>query len=208
MDYEDRSKWIHRVNDKKFSSIFTKKGKGTNAKYRSALTQLGLSTKYFKSVEDNHQKLRKSDFAVRQHKTPLSQLLTGPYRGCVLVDVPAEGDCWLLTLLAPLLGYVVTEDTEQRNIIPTVRRRMSEIVLAVPEQFIHLFGGNLQDLEDWAGKIQKWSPESSRDKWGGTQEFVIFAQITGICVHVINRENQRLEPTVQHLVLRTFPKKP
>ena len=40
--------WIHRVNDKKFSSIFTKKGKGINAKYRSALTQLGLSTKYFK----------------------------------------------------------------------------------------------------------------------------------------------------------------
>ena len=88
MDYQDRSEWIHRVNDKKFSSIFTKKGKGTNAKYRYALSLLGLSGKHFKSVEDNHQKLRNSDFALR-HKTPLSQLLTGPYRGCVLVDVPA-----------------------------------------------------------------------------------------------------------------------
>ena len=93
MDYGDRSELIHRVNDKKFSSIFTKKGKGTNAKYRSALTQLGLSGKYFKSVEDNHQKLRNSDFAVRKRKTPLSQLFTGPYRGCVLVDVPGQGDC-------------------------------------------------------------------------------------------------------------------
>ena len=64
MEYGDRSKLIHRVNDKKFSSIFPKKGKGTNNKYRAALTQLGLSTKYFKSAEDNHQKLRKSDFAV------------------------------------------------------------------------------------------------------------------------------------------------
>ena len=54
----------------------------------------------------------------------------------------------MLTLLALLLGYVVTEDTEQRNIIPTVRRRMSEIVLTVPNQFVHLFGGNKQELED------------------------------------------------------------
>ena len=163
MEYGDRSELIHRVNDKKFSSIFTKKGKGTNAKYCSALTQLGLSTKYFKSVEDNHQKLRKSDFAVRQHKTPLSQLLTGPYRGCVLVDVPPEGDCWLLALLAPLLGYIVKEDTQQRNIIPTVRRRMAEIVTAASQQFVHLFGGNQKELETWAQKIQRWSPGDSQE---------------------------------------------
>ena len=148
MDYQERSEWIHQVNDKRFSSIFTKKGKGTNTKYRYALSLLGLSGKHFKSVEDNHQKLRNSDFALRRHKTPLSQLLTGPYRGCVLVDVPGQGDCWLLTLLAPLLGYVVVEDAEQRNIIPTVRRRMSEIVLTVPEQFVHLFGDNKKELED------------------------------------------------------------
>ena len=85
---------------------------------------------------------------------------------------------------------------------------MSEIVLAVPDQFLHLFGENKQELEDWTEKIKKWSPESSREKWGGTTEFEIFAQITGICVHVINKENQSLEPTVQHLVPRTFPKKP
>ena len=80
------------------------------------------------------------------------------------MDVPAQGDCWLLTILAPLLGYIVIEEADQRNIIPTVRRRMSEIVLAVPEQFLHLLGGNIQDLEDWAEKIQKWCPESSREK--------------------------------------------
>ena len=53
MEYGERSKLIHRVNDKKFSSIFSKKGKGTNQKYRAALTQLGLSGK-FKSAEDNY----------------------------------------------------------------------------------------------------------------------------------------------------------
>ena len=164
MDYKERSEWIHRVNDKRFSSIFTKKGKATNDKYRHALSTLGLSGKHFKSVEDNHEKLRNSDFALRRHRGPLSELLSGPYKGSVLVDVPAQGDCWLLTLLAPLLGYIVMEEADQRNIIPTVRRRMSEIVLAVPEQFVHLFGGNIQDLEDWAEKIQKWSPESSREK--------------------------------------------
>ena len=95
-----------------------KKGKATNDKYRYALSMLGLSGKHFKSVEDNHQKLRNSDFAVRQRKTLLSQLLTGPYKGCVLVDVPGQGDCWLLTLLAPLLGYIVMEDADQRNISP------------------------------------------------------------------------------------------
>ena len=203
MEYGERSELIHRVNDKKFSSIFSKKGKGTNQKYRAALTQLGLSGK-FKSAEDNYQKLRKSENAVQQDTTPLSPLLTGPYRGCVLVDVPPEGDCWLLALLAPLLGYVVTEDRDQQNIIPTVRRRMAEIVLTASKQFLHLFGDNQKELETWAEKIQRWSPGDSQEKWGGTHEFAIFTQITGICVHVINRENQRWEPAVQHLVPRSF----
>ena len=208
MDYEARSRWIHRVNDKRFSSIFTKKGKSTNDKYRHALHTLGLSGKVqFTSVEDNLEKLRKSDTALRQHRAPLSKLLSGPYQGSVLVDVPPQGDCWLLTILAPLLGYTVIEEADQRNIIPTVRRRMSEIVLTVPNQFLHLFGGNQQELEDWTKKIKKWSPKFSREKWGGTTEFEIFAQITGICVHVINKENQSFEPTVQHLVPRTFPRK-
>ena len=64
MDYEARSRWIHRVNDKRFSSIFTKKGKSTNDKYRHALHTLGLSGKVqFTSVEDNLEKLRKLDTA-------------------------------------------------------------------------------------------------------------------------------------------------
>ena len=124
------------------------------------------------------------------------------------MDVPPEGDCWLLALLAPLLGYVVKEDRDQQNIIPTVRRRMAEIVTAASKQFVHLFGGNQKELETWAQKIQRWSPGDSQEKWGGTQEFLLFAQITGICVHVINRENQRWEPAVQHLVPRSFQKTP
>ena len=71
------------------------------------------------------------------------------------MDVPPQGDCWLLTILAPLLGYIVIEEADQRNIIPTVRRRMSKIVLTVPNQFLHLFGGNKQELEDWTKKIKK-----------------------------------------------------
>ena len=65
MDNQERSEWIHRVNDKRFSSIFTKKGKSTNDKYRHTLHTLGLSGKVqFTSVEDNLEKLRKSDTAL------------------------------------------------------------------------------------------------------------------------------------------------
>ena len=123
------------------------------------------------------------------------------------MDVPPEGDCWLFSVLAPLLGYIVVKEADKRTIFPTVRSRMSEIVLTDPNQFLHLFGGNQQELEDWTKKIKKWSPQSSREKWGGMTEFEIFAQITGICVHVINKENQSFEPTVQHHVPRTFPRK-
>ena len=61
----------------------------------------------------------------------------------------------MLTILAPLLGYIVIEEADQRNIIPTVRRRMSEIVLTDPDKFLHLFGGNKQELDDWTKKIKK-----------------------------------------------------
>ena len=100
----------------------------------------------FTSVEDNLEKLRKSDNALQQHRAPLSKLLSGPYQGSVLVDVPPEGDCWLLSVLAPLLGYIVVKEADKRTIIPTVRSRMSKIVLTDPNQFLHLLGGNQQEL--------------------------------------------------------------
>ena len=77
MDYEARSRWIHRVNDKRFSSIFTKKGKSTNDKYRHALHTLGLSGKVqFTSVEDNLEKLRKSGL----EKVPSSKMAISSFK--------------------------------------------------------------------------------------------------------------------------------
>merc|ERR1712112_519775 len=92
------------------------------------------------------------------------------------------------------------------KIIPLVRKRMSEIVLAEPQKYLHIFGDNKQDLEAWANKIKRWSPKSSLEKWGGATEFKIFAQITGICVHVINKEKQDVEPPVQHFLPRSVPR--
>merc|ERR1712112_127840 len=92
------------------------------------------------------------------------------------------------------------------KIIPLVRKRMSEIVLAEPQKYLHIFGDNKQDLEAWANKIKRWSPKPSMEKWGGATEFEIFAQITGICVHVINKEKQDVEPPVQHFLPRSVPR--
>ena len=205
MDDGSRSRFIHRVMDKSFDTIFTKKGSSTDEKYRKALKTLGISDIVnYTSCEDNIAKLQKTGTTLLRQKGTLSQLLRGPYSGSVVVDVPPMGDCWLIAILAQILGFIVEDEKDQKKIIPTVRRRMSEIVTKEPQRFLHLFGDNQTELEDWTRKIRKWSLESSQEKWGGSTEFEIFAQITGICVHVINKENQDFEPTVQHFVPRTF----
>merc|ERR1712112_119205 len=209
MEYDSTTK-RYLVNNKRFSTIFTKKGKATNDRYLTALDTLGLRGKVNKvnytSVEDNIAKLRKCDNALRRRTAQMSKLLSGPYQGSVLVDVPPKGDCWLIAILAQLLGFIVESDQDTSKIIPLVRKRMSEIVLAEPQKYLHIFGDNKQDLEAWANKIKRWSPKSSLAKWGGATEFKIFAQITGICVHVINKETYDVEPPVQHFLPRSFPR--
>merc|ERR1712112_188990 len=209
MEYDSTTK-RYLVNNKRFSTIFTKKGKATNDRYLTALDTLGLRGKVNKvnytSVEDNIAKLRNCDNALRRRTAQMSKLLSGPYQGSVLVDVPPKGDCWLIAILAQPLGFIVESDQDTSKIIPLVRKRMSEIVLAEPQKYLHIFGDNKQDLEAWANKIKRWSPKSSLEKWGGATEFKIFAQITGICVHVINKETYDVEPPVQHFLPRSFPR--
>merc|ERR1712112_696300 len=209
MEYDSTTK-RYLVNNKRFSTIFTKKGKATNDRYLTALDTLGLRGKVNKvnytSVEDNIAKLRKCRNALRPRTAQMSKLLSGPYQGSVLVDVPPKGDCWLIAILAPLLGFIVESDQDTSKIIPLVRKRMSELVLTEPQKYLHIFGDNKQELEAWAKKIKKWSPKSSKEKWGGVTELQIFAQMTGICVHVINKETYDVEPPVQHILPRTFPR--
>ena len=83
---------------------------------------------------------------------------------------------------------------------------MSQIVSNEPEKFVNIFGGGKTELEDLTNKIRKWSPQSSMEKWGGATEFEIFTRITGICVHVIIKEKQQIEPPVQHFLPRSIPK--
>ena len=67
MEYDSTTK-RYIVNNKRFSTIFTKKGKPTNDRYLTALYTLGLRGKVNKvnytSVEDNMAKLRKCDNAL------------------------------------------------------------------------------------------------------------------------------------------------
>ena len=112
----------------------------------------------------------------------------------------------MIAILAQHLGFIVEDEKDQKKIIPTVRKRMSEIVADEPDRFVHIFGDDETKLEDWTRKIRKWSPKSSQEKWGGAMEFEIFTQITGICVHVINKEKQDVEPPVQHFLPRSVPR--
>ena len=189
---------IHRVTDKSFDTLFSKKGSSTDEKYRKALEILGLSNIVnFTSCEDNISNLRKTG--------KVSQLLRGP-SGSVIVSVPAKGDCWLISILAQLVGFIVEDEKDEKNIIPTVRARMSQIVAEEPEKFVNIFGGGLSELEEWTRNIRKWSPEPSMEKWGGPTEFKIFTRITRICVHLIIKEEQQIEPPVQHFLPRSIPK--
>ena len=64
---------------------------------------------------------------------------------------------------------------------------------------------NKTELKDWTNRIRKWSPQSFKEKWGGAMELETFTRITGISVHLINNENQDIEPPVQHFLPRSIP---
>ena len=97
---------IHRVTDKSFDTLFSKKGKNTDDKYQKALEILGLSNIVkFSSCEENLLNLCKKDKS--------SPFVCEP-AGSVIISVPAKGDCWLTSILALLVGFIVDERDEKK----------------------------------------------------------------------------------------------
>ena len=89
---------IHQVANKNFSSLFGTQSVKTYDVMQSALGKLGLSDIQFEGLEENYERLR--NFG------KVSPQIRGP-EGSLTVDVPGKGDCWLTSLLAPLLGKVI-----------------------------------------------------------------------------------------------------
>ena len=121
---------IHSIYDKKFSSLICVVGPESNVKYLNALSLLGLDNLVkFNSVEHNCDRIL--------IKTGLSSLQRGP-EDSFIVDVPALGDCWLIALLAPLLGFIISEKDEF-DIISFTRKRLSELVLEDSSKYQDIF---------------------------------------------------------------------
>ena len=111
-----------------------------------------------------------------------SNVQVGPEESCI-VDFPAKGDCWLLALLAPLLGYVVTPKDEL-GVVKHVRERMRDIVGERPGDFEDIFEDRLEGVMKWMKSVVPLGT------WGGDDEFEIFTRITGMVVHVIDSERK------------------
>ena len=171
---------IHQVANRKFSSLFSVQGGNTDQIISSALKILGLEEIKFTSLDDNLEKLRRGG--------NMSPLLRGP-EGSLILNVPGFGDCWLVSVLAPLVGKVI-DKTDSEGIIRKTRKRMSEMVLSNAEKFVSIFGGRFQELETWAAMVKQWQPAHHLSKWGGDTEFEVFTRLTGICVHVLQKEDK------------------
>ena len=158
---------------KDFSSLFTVNSDDCDDKYREALNILGLGVLIdFESVEENCSQVLKTSSYVKD----------GP-EGSVVVDVPPFGDCWLLALLAPLLGYVV-KPKDDLGIVKHVREKLSKLVGERPEDFEDIFEDRRQGVLRWMETVKV------PGTWGGDDEFEIFTRLTGIVVHVIDGEHQ------------------
>ena len=117
------------------------------------------------------------------------------------MDVPGKGDCWLTSLLAPLLGKII-DVADSEGIIRKVRRSMSDHVRSNPEKYENIFYNGREELEAWAIQVTEWQPEHHHAKWGGDTEYEVFTRITGICVHVLQREDPErkgLQPVTHFL---------
>ena len=88
------------VGKKSFSCIFSENTENTNLKIRNAISVLGLS-KYvkFETLEKNYRYLK-------ENHTPLPIVIGDKENKCLVIDVHGKGDCALLALLGPLLGYM------------------------------------------------------------------------------------------------------
>ena len=155
---------IHRTYNKVFSSLFSVDSPKSDETYREALAILGLDNIInFSSVSDSCRKLLRKVRASNLEKLP---------DGNYLVDVPGLGDCWVVALLAPLIGFVIDENDEL-GIVKHFRERLSNEVSADPTKFEDLFENRRRDLDEWVEEIKR--PR----KWGGSTEFEIFARLTG-----------------------------
>ena len=145
------TKDIHTTRDKHFSSLFSLKGPKSDYLYRKALAKLGLENIVdFVSVEENCARVLKS--------TDVENLLPGGPEGSYIVDVPGKGDCWLIALLSPMLGFVINEG--DYRIINSVRQKMSDLVLEEPEKFAHIFKDGMAGLRLWSKEVKtqgKWA---------------------------------------------------
>ena len=79
--------------------------------------------------------------------------LEGPDNS-VIIEVPAMGDCWLIAILAHIIGHVA-DAKDSNHVIRTVRGELSAIVNKDPDRFIDLFPEGRQELEEWTTKIKK-----------------------------------------------------
>ena len=97
---------IHRTYNKVFSSLFSVDSPKSDETYREALAILGLDNIInFSSVSDSCRKVLRKVRASNLEKLP---------DGNYLVDVPGLGDCWVVALLAPLIGFVIDKNDELR----------------------------------------------------------------------------------------------
>ena len=172
-----KSKETHSTYDKVFSSLFSVQGDRSNEKYQVALNKLGLGVLVdFRSIEENCSEVLQAEGG---------GLKRGPESSFV-VDVPGKGDCWLIALLTPILGFKIAANDE-RGIIKHIRLRLSEIVVENATSFEDVFEGRQEELLQWSKKVK------SPGTWGGDTEMEIFSRITGLVIHVLNCEHPNLE---------------
>ena len=164
---------------KDFSSLFSVEGSRGNELYKEALMKFGLRILVdFASVEENCKKVLRSE--------GVGSLVRGPEHSYV-IDVPGKGDCWLIAMLTPLLGFVIDERDEFK-IVSHVRERLSDYVLEEPDKFVDIFDKKMDGLMVWARNVKNVGV------WGGVTEMEVFARITGICVHIVNIEHKSIQP--------------
>ena len=95
----------------------------------------------FESIEENCKTLLESNNPDRE---------IGP-EGSKVINVPGRGDCWLIAYLAPILGFIVRGDKQDR-ILQNVRRNFSSEVLNNPKKYKHIFGSK-EGLENWCRTV-------------------------------------------------------
>ena len=170
------------VNNKLFSTLFSVKGPGSNEKYKAALVALGLShyLQSFVSVEDNYTKLlaiQEANWRTRR------KTIKGKPGDSVTLNVPGRGDCWLIAILAPLLGFVV-DGSDSCGILSRVRSRLCKAVETDVKKYENIFLGE-KDRDRWCKQVV-----TSRE-WDGDDAFEVFSRLTEICIHTISLDHTR-----------------